>query len=82
MEEDIRGINRSGKYTIKKMLLAPAGVAQWIEHWPVSQRVAGSIPSWGTCLGCEPGQVPSGGHARGNHAWMFLSLPSPLSKNK
>ena len=30
---------------------ALAGVAQWIEHWPVNQRVAGSIPSQGTCLG-------------------------------
>ena len=32
------------------------------------------------------GQVPSGGHMRGNHTLMFLSLsfslPSPLSKNK
>ena len=35
--------------------LALAGVAQWIECWPVNQRVAGSIPSQGTCLGCEPG---------------------------
>ena len=32
------------------------------------------------------GQVPSGGHAAGNHTLMFLSLsfshPSPLYKNK
>ena len=31
------------------------------------------------------GQVPSGGHVRGNHTLMFLSLSSPslpLSKNK
>ena len=32
------------------------------------------------------GQVPSGGHMRGNHTLIFLSLsfflPSPLSKNK
>ena len=32
-----------------------AGVAQWIEHQPVNQRVAGWIPSQGTCLGCRPG---------------------------
>ena len=32
-----------------------AGVAQWIGCQPVNQRVAGSIPSQGTCLGCEPG---------------------------
>ena len=34
---------------------ALAGVAQWIEHGPVNQRVASSIPSQGTCLGCWPG---------------------------
>ena len=38
-----------------EMFLALAGVAQWIEHWPVNQRVAGLIPSQGTCLGCGPG---------------------------
>ena len=62
-----------------------AGVAQWIEHRPVKQRVAGLIPSQGTCLGCGPG--PRWGVCvRGNHTLMFLSLsvflPSPLSKNK
>ena len=31
------------------------GVAQWIECRPENQRVAGSIPSQGTCLGCGPG---------------------------
>ena len=31
-----------------------AGVAQWIEHQPANQRVTGSIPSQGTCLGCRP----------------------------
>ena len=34
---------------------ALAGVAQWIEHRPANQRVAGPIPSQGTCLGCGPG---------------------------
>ena len=33
--------------------LALAGEAQWIGHWPVNQRVAGLIPSQGTCLGCR-----------------------------
>ena len=27
------------------------------EHWPVNQRVTGSIPSRGTCLGCRPGPL-------------------------
>ena len=40
---------------IRKFALALAGVAQWIEHQPVNQKVAGSIPSQGTCVGCEPG---------------------------
>ena len=30
-------------------------MAQWIEYGPVNQRVAGLIPSQGTCLGLEPG---------------------------
>ena len=34
---------------------ALAEVAQWIEYWPANQRVAGSIPSQGACLGCGPG---------------------------
>ena len=35
---------------------ALGGVSQWIEHEPVKQRVAGSIPSQGPGLGC--GQSP------------------------
>ena len=31
-----------------------AGAAQWIEHWPVDQKVAGSIATQVTCLGCRP----------------------------
>ena len=34
---------------------ALAGVAQWTEHRPANQGIAGSIPSQGTCLGCRPG---------------------------
>ena len=34
---------------------ALAGVAQWIQRGPMNQRVAGSIPSQGRCLGHEPG---------------------------
>ena len=58
------------KNQFKKLALAV--VAQWIERQPVNQRVTGSIPSQDTCLGC--GQVPSWGHMRGNHTWMFPSL--------
>ena len=33
---------------------ALAGVAQWIEWWPATQKVADSIPSQGTYLACGP----------------------------
>ena len=62
---------------------ALAGVAQWTERQPANQSLV-QFPvrthAW------VVGQVPSWGHARGNHTLMFLSLsfslPSPLSKNK
>ena len=67
---------------IKNIYLALAGVAQRTECRHANQRVAGSIPSQGTCLGC---QVPSRGHARDNHTVTFLSLspslPPLLTKN-
>ena len=37
--------------TLLKIMSDLAGVAQWTECWPTNQRVAGSIPSQGTCLG-------------------------------
>ena len=39
----------------KNMCVAMAGMAQWIEHQTAKQRITGSIPSQGTCLGCGPG---------------------------
>ena len=39
----------------KSIILALAGVAQWIECRPVNRRVTGSIPTQGTFLGCGPG---------------------------
>ena len=39
----------------KTYQIALAGVAQWTECQPVNQKVASSIPSQGTCLGCGPG---------------------------
>ena len=65
------------KFAVIENDFCPPGVAQWIEHRPANQRVASSIPSQGTCLGCRPG--PWYGAA------MFLSLflpPFPLPKNK
>ena len=68
-----------------------AVVTQWIEHQTAHQRVAGSIPSQGTCPGWGPGpQFGGRGCARGNQAMYLLHvdisllffLPSHLSKNK
>ena len=59
------------------MLKSPGGVAQWIEHWPVNQRVASSIPSQGTYLGCEPGPQ-SGTHKKQPHIDASLPLSLPL----
>ena len=61
-----------------------AGVAWWIECWPVNQKVASSNPSQGTCLGCRPG--PQQGECeRQPHldvSFLSVSLPPPLSKYK
>ena len=59
--------------------MALDGVAQWIECWPVNQRVTGSIPSQGTGPGPQWGV-----HERQPHIDVSppLLLPSPLSKNK
>ena len=49
-------IQRVAESLLRKWRLeALAGVAQWIERGPVNQRIAGLIPSQGTCLGCRPG---------------------------
>ena len=54
-------------------------MAQWTECRPVNQRVAGSIPSQSTCpVRAHAGQVSGGGHTRGNHTLMFLSLSFSL----
>ena len=76
---------KSNNFCLRRLFYIPfkdnwktalAGVAQWIEGWPANQRVAGSILSQGTCLGCRPG----------SHHWacvrMFPSLPISLKINK
>ena len=60
-----------------KTTWALAGVAQWTEHRPANQRVAGSIPSQGTCLGCRPAPQSC---KRQPHIDIFLPLflsPAP-----
>ena len=38
---------------LKNKLLPLASMAQLVECWPMNQKVAGSIPSQGTCLSCR-----------------------------
>ena len=52
--------------------MALDGVAQWIQHWPVKQRVTGLNPTQGTCLGCRPG-AQLGAHKKQPH--IDVSLP-------
>ena len=71
-------------YKHENLILALAGVAQWIEHGLLSKGSQVRFPvgahAW------VAGQVLGGEHVRGNHTLMFLSLsfslPSPISKNK
>ena len=53
-------------------------MAQWVECQPVSQRVAGSIPSQGTCLGCGPGPQVVGMQEATTHWCFSLSLSPSL----
>ena len=43
-----------GSYYLIRKVLALAGLALWIKHWPAKPKVCSSIPSQGTCLGCGP----------------------------
>ena len=61
---------------LRKDNLAPAGVAQWIECWPVNQKVTGSIPNQGTCLSCGPGPK-LGAQERQPHIDISLLLYHP-----
>ena len=61
---------------VKVRETALAGVAQWIELWPVNPRVAGLVPSQGTCLGCRPGPL-LGRHERQLHIDVSLPLFLP-----
>ena len=44
----------------KNLIQALVGVAQWTECWPVSQGVAGLIPSQGICPDWESNRSPVG----------------------
>ena len=57
-----------------------AGVAPWVEHWPANQKVAGSIPSQGTCLGCWPGPWSGACERQPVDVSLPLLLPSYISE--
>ena len=67
---------------IKRQEPALVGVGQWSECRPVNQRVAGSIPSQGSCLGCGPGpQLRACERQPRTDVSFPLSLSLPLSQN-
>ena len=75
------GIEKKKK---KKSTAALAGVAQWIKR---GLQTKGSLVRFPVrAHAWVAGQLPIGGHVRGNHTLMFLSLsfslPNPLYKNK
>ena len=58
-----------------------AGVAQWTEHQPAYQRVAGSIPSLGHMPGLWARSLVGGACERQPYIDVSLPLPSPLKKS-
>ena len=63
---------------LKTSIFTLAGIAQWIEHQPVNQRVTGLILSQGTYLGCRP--CPQWGvHERQPHIDVSLPLSPSFS---
>ena len=84
-----RGVSGRGGQSEVGQNEAPAlaGVAQWIEHGPANQWVAGLIPSHCTHLGCGPGPQGWGWGVKGN-PYIDVSLPfflppfPSLSKSK
>ena len=65
-----------GKY-VKRNIIDPAVVAQWIECWPENQEVPSSIPNEGTCLCCGLGPQ-QGALKRQLHTDVSLSLSPSL----
>ena len=55
MRDKVRKVCRGLIDLVKNLNFVLAGVAQQIECQPANQRVAGSIPSQGTCPGCGQG---------------------------
>ena len=80
MEDDTGSVSAIWPFEASMYLLetsALAGVAQWIECQPENRRIASSIPSQGTHLGCRPGPQ-LGAHERQPHIDVSLPLSSSL----
>ena len=73
---DLYLLGQSGIHHEFELERTLAGVGQWFEHRPVNQRVAGHIPSQGTCLGCGPG-TQRGAYERQPH----IELEQPTFKS-
>ena len=84
-QQEMRLVRKTGcRSCIKNSIShALAGVAQWIEFWPVNPRVTRSIPSEGICLRVQA-MSPFGAYQGQPHIDVSLPLflPYPVSKNK
>ena len=67
-------INEQQVCPSKESRKALTGVARWIKHQPVNQRVTGSNPSQGMCLGCRPGSPVWGTQEATTHGCFSSSL--------
>ena len=75
---------------VKTDLMALTGVAQLVGHRPAKQKVTGSVPGQGTCLGYGfcllSGSVREASkqaiHVSLSHQCFSFSFPSPLSENR
>ena len=70
------GISFGVDYSILKLHFSPGWCSSVDLAWAANQRVAGLIPSQGTCLGCRPGPQ-WGPHER--QPYIVVSLPLSLS---
>ena len=54
-EKNLQDLPAYLHWDFRRITQALNGAAQWVGHCPANQKVTGSIPGQGTCLGCGPG---------------------------
>ena len=65
--------------TLKYPNFTLTGVAQWVGHRLEKGKVTGSVPGWGTCLGCGPGPQMGTWERQSTDVSLCFSLsPSPF----